>query len=405
MITIRSLGGSGEDSRNCFLISFNEKSILLDCGVRREIAETERVYPLLNKDIVSKIDAVYLSHCHEDHSASLPYLYHLGYKGYVYASKETIDLSPSYISKWQDYVLTNNGTLPFNKEDTDRIQFKEIDNNSPYLIKYGRSGHVLGGLWYLFEIEEKKILYTGDICYDGLLLETDPLPKADVLIIDSAYASRHLSQNKQYQQLLDTVRQTISNNATALLPIPAQGRGIDMYLYLRQYDLPILLEEAVLTAADKLSKQNKWLKSTDLFNYSSSSTVLVNDKNRNNLDLSGKIIITPDGMMTNTKALYYFDRLKDNKLNKVIITGHSAIGTLAHSIQNKDYRDQNSINLDVQSITIKVHLDYDDVLKTINEVKPEKVMLFHSKKKDSDKLKEAMESEGITVINSINNVL
>ena len=178
-----------------------------------------------------------------------------------------------------------------------------------------------------------------------------------------------------------------------------------MYLYLRQYDLPILLEEAVLTAVDKLSKQKKWLKSTDLFDYNSSSTVLVNDKNRNDLDLSGKIIITPDGMMTNTKALYYFDRLKDNKLNKVIITGHSAIGTLAHSIQNKDYRDQNSINLDVQSITIKVHLDYDDVLKTINEVKPEKVILFHSKKKDSDKLKEELESEGITVINSINNAL
>ena len=404
MITIKALGGSGEDSRNCFLICFDTGSILLDCGVKREIAQTDKVYPLLTKEIVDKLDGVFLSHCHEDHSAALPYLYHLGYKGSVYASKETIDLTPSFLNKWQKYVLDNNGQLPFDKQDTNKIIYKEVDNNTPYLIKYGRSGHVLGGLWYLFEIEGKRILYTGDITFESYLLETDKLPEADYLIIDSAYASRILKQKKQYQSILESINTTLKTNNTVLLPVPSNGRAIDIYHYLNQHNIPTILEETILKASDTLFSHKEWIKDVKI-NKDINNTTIANDKNREDINLEGKVILSPDGMMTNEKAIYYFNKIKNNSNNKVIITGHSAIGTLARNIQDKDYCLKNDIKLNVENITIKVHLDKEDVLSVVKKVNPEKVILFHSKQKDCEELKNSIEDMNIKTVSSINEEL
>ena len=406
MVTIKSLGGSGEDSRNCFLISFDQGCILLDCGVRREIADVDIVYPALNQEIVSKLKAVYLTHCHEDHSAALPYLYHLGYHGSVYASKETISLTPSFLTKWQDYVVKNKGILPFEVEDTDKIKFIEINNNNnPYLTKYGHSGHVVGGLWYLFEIEDKKILYTGDMCLDSLLLNQDPLVNADALIIDSAYAGRHIVQQKQYEKLLDSIKDTLNNGGSVLLPVPANGRGIDIYLYIRQHDLPILLDETILKTTNSLSKEKDWLKKTNLFTHDDYSTEIITDDNRENIVLNGKIIITPDGMLTSAKSQYCFNKLKHSNLNKVIITGHSAIGTLARMAQDETYRKQKEINLLVESITIKVHLDSDDILKLTKKVNPNKVVLFHCKEEKCEILKKQLISEGFDVLSNTRDTL
>ena len=76
-----SLGGSGEDCRSCFYLTGPKANILLDCGVRREIhSPASRVYPALTEEIARSLDAVFLSHAHEDHTAALPYLYKLGYR-------------------------------------------------------------------------------------------------------------------------------------------------------------------------------------------------------------------------------------------------------------------------------------------------------------------------------------
>ena len=91
MIKLYSLGGSGENGRNCYAIEWSEGAILLDCGVKREITEySVGDYPVLTQEFVSKLKFVLLSHAHEDHSAALPLIYSLGYKGKVYATKETI---------------------------------------------------------------------------------------------------------------------------------------------------------------------------------------------------------------------------------------------------------------------------------------------------------------------------
>ena len=118
MIKLYSVGGSGENGRNCYAVEWSDGIILLDCGVKREINNGKvGDYPVLTKELVSKIKFILLSHAHEDHSAALPLIYNMGYRGKIYTSNPTANATPNFINKWRNFVKDNNGSVPFNDED------------------------------------------------------------------------------------------------------------------------------------------------------------------------------------------------------------------------------------------------------------------------------------------------
>ena len=396
MIQITSLGGSGEDSRNCFWVKSNEFSILLDCGVRREIAAVPRVYPLLTAEIARGLDAVILSHAHEDHTAALPYLYELGYRGAVYAAAETIEQTPPFLRKWAEYVKQHGGTLPFDEENIGRLIFKPIEE-LPFPIRYGMDGHILGGLWYRFETEGRSILYTGDLTYESLLLAADPLPTADILIIDSAYAGKKIIQRDQYDRLTDTARQVTASGGRLLLPVPVNGRGIDLFIWLSRCVLPLYAENNIIRNAVKLSQRTAWIKP---FTVPEKGFTAVNDENRTavlNAGMPG-VFLFGDGMMTSAVSAAYFDAVRDDPLSRVIISGHSAAGTLANDLQQAEWRRRNAVRASAERLTIKVHNDETDVLHLAEAVSPQAVMLFHSDRSSCMGLAGKLSAKGLTVV-------
>lgn len=130
-IKIFSFSGSGENGRNCYALQTEQGIILLDCGVKREtVGEQVGFYPPLTEEVASQVRMVFLSHCHEDHSAALPMLYHLGYNGEVYAAQETIDAAPGMIRKWMAYVEKQGGSLPFPQSAAEKIRFSPLSLGS-----------------------------------------------------------------------------------------------------------------------------------------------------------------------------------------------------------------------------------------------------------------------------------
>ena len=403
MLEIKALGGSGEDSRNCFLVSWDDHSILLDCGVRREIADVSTVYPLLTEEIARDLDAVFLSHAHEDHTAALPYLYHLGYKGKVYATRETISSTPGFLKKWHDYAKSNDAVIPFDEEDINKVIFEDINNAPDYLISRGRSGHMLGSQWYLFNASGRKVLYTGDFTYDGLLLQTDELPECDILIMDCAYASRKVDQRKNYEKLARLAEKTLKNKGHLLLPVPANGRGIDMYLYLEKLGHNMIVDSSVINNAHKLKEQTAWIRDTDLWKENNEHTSIITGEIIKPAEPS--VIIVPDGMMTTARSISYFELLRDEPNSLVVITGHSAKGTLANSIQDDDYCQENGIKVRVENLTIKVHPDEKDVVDTVKKAHPEAVMLFHARQEKCGRLKRKLVCQKVDIACSLDETI
>ena len=73
------LGGLGEIGRNMNVIEYNGHILLIDCGVlfpEEEQPGVDLILPDFNyiKDRLDKVDALVLTHGHEDHIGGVPYL-------------------------------------------------------------------------------------------------------------------------------------------------------------------------------------------------------------------------------------------------------------------------------------------------------------------------------------------
>ena len=93
-VRLTFLGASRQVGRSCFLLQTEESNVLLDCGIN--VAATgEDAHPFFNAPEfkIEDLDAVIISHSHLDHVGLLPLLFKYGYKGPVYMTAPTRDVS------------------------------------------------------------------------------------------------------------------------------------------------------------------------------------------------------------------------------------------------------------------------------------------------------------------------
>lgn len=407
--TFQSLGGSGEESRNCFLVNTSLGSIMLDCGVRREISnDPGRIYPAITRKIAESIKQVFISHAHEDHIAALPYLYALGYSGPVYATEETINLAYGAMRKWFEYARDEESILPYEEDDMNRINFKPISLGKSKIggmdILTGRSGHIIGGVWYRFTIEGKTLLYTGDYTCDSITLQADALPQADNAVMECAYAGKTLNQSEQYGKLLASVTKTIESGGKAFLPVPSNGRGVDMLSYLNDHNASLYIEKAISDSVHRLLSNKKWLKDgvSDHMKQLKLKPISTEEERTHAISRpEGTAILAPDGMITSKSSIWYYNKLKDDKKNKIIISGHASKGTLGAKVLQLN----NGIAAAAESIIIKVHPDECDLSAMVEEVKPRNLMLFHAEASSCLELIESLRRRGIHAVCSLKDTL
>jgi len=87
MVEITFLGGAREVGRMGMLLRTAKERFLWEYGI--EVQDT--LLPI--KPDIKSIDAVFLSHCHIDHSGLLPQLYRDGFRNSVHATQATFDIS------------------------------------------------------------------------------------------------------------------------------------------------------------------------------------------------------------------------------------------------------------------------------------------------------------------------
>lgn len=428
-IAVTSLGGSGEEARNCFLLEAGNHTVLLDCGVRREaLGEFDRVYPALTREIAGRLTAVFLSHAHEDHVAALPYLYELGYRGNVYGMEETIRLAGGFMKKWADFVASAGGNLPFSAEAMKRVAFSAISLGRQVVeglsVTAGRSGHMLGSCWLRFEHGGKSLLYTGDMTLAGRLLATDLPPESDGVVVDCAYAGRTLSQTGQYGALVDLAEEVAAGGGKLLLPVPPNGRGSDILLHLCENlrGVPVYAEANVAALCGELLKERKWLRADvcgrisgtgeesngaglpcgriDAMNRADTFTNAISlpDVQSRSLALSAPgpaVYLTGDGMMSGPAAAAYFEALKGDARNCILITGHTARSALGSRIFEPAFRAQAGLAARAERLTIKVHLDDQDVIALNRSVRAKKILLFHAPLENTRELTGKLRNLGV----------
>ncbi|MDH4468967.1 MAG: MBL fold metallo-hydrolase [Bacteriovoracaceae bacterium] len=89
---IQFLGAAGTVTGSKYLLSYNGKKILIDCGLFQGLKNLR----LKNWDNFlvkpSEIDGIILTHAHIDHSGFIPRLIKEGFRGKIYATFATQDV-------------------------------------------------------------------------------------------------------------------------------------------------------------------------------------------------------------------------------------------------------------------------------------------------------------------------
>ena len=93
MLKLTFYGGAGTVTGSNFLIEGTQSKILIDCGMEqgRDFSE-ERTYAPFPYDVAS-IDALVITHAHLDHIGRAPKLIREGFKGKVFMTEATRDLT------------------------------------------------------------------------------------------------------------------------------------------------------------------------------------------------------------------------------------------------------------------------------------------------------------------------
>ncbi|MFH0971107.1 MAG: MBL fold metallo-hydrolase RNA specificity domain-containing protein [Candidatus Micrarchaeota archaeon] len=397
-----------------------KRNILLDCGVKLKSKDEE--FPLIDGHAIRRLSKAVLSHAHMDHSGYMPALYASGFKGKITLTKPTRDLIQILLA---DYLKINTGFSPYNEHDvnhllksTEILEFYQFDPTNS--VRFHPAGHILGAA-ITEVIDEKKVIYTGDInTRESRLVDGANLSnlEANALIIESTYggkADNHPASKDASNAFIDSVHRTLQHGGNVIVPTFATGRGQEVLFILESYmrsgkleKVPIYIDGMVkkmlkvyrhnaIYLKDEIKKR---ILTSDDDPFKSPFYVLPKTKDRSDVGESGKcIIVTTSGMLNGGPVISYLDRMGKDKKNKLVFTGYQAEGTPGRALLDGSRTlvvENKRIELDLQIEQAKLsgHSDHRELLQIVRAVKGlEKVFIVHGEGEKLTDFKAAIEKQ------------
>lgn len=448
---IHFLGAASEVTGSKHLIEVNGKRIVLDYGMfqgnRSEAEKKNREFIVAPE----KIDALLLSHAHIDHSGCIPNLVRNGYKGPIYATHATRDLSAYMLmdsgfiqEREAEYVNMRNKkkkkeqVVPLYTSDDARIalgHFVGMNYDHPFevvpgvIASFRDAGHILGSAQIVlviddFETKKQSILvYTGDLGRKNLPLLRDPyqVERADILLMESTYGNRfHTSLLDVSKQLEDIVVAACKKGGKIIIPAFALERTQEIVYHLNILfkekkipEIPIFVDSPlavnltqIFTAHPECLDPETWeifLKDQkNPFGFGRLKYITdVEDSKALNEYRGPCIIIASAGMCEHGRILHHLKNNVEDPRNTILIVGFMAQNTLGRKILEKQpivkiFGEPYHLRATVVPMdAFSAHADRSDLLNYVAHIRNlKKIFLIHGEEKQGSILRDILKEEG-----------
>ena len=427
------LGADHEVTGSCHYIEACGKSILLDCGMEqgRDTYENQEI-PVA----AGRMDYVFVSHAHIDHSGLLPLLHKNGFQGQIYATEATTDLCRIMLldsahiqeieAQWRNRKNKRAGKAPFEPlyttEDAMAVMehfvpcdyMKEVEVCEGVKIRFTDVGHLLGSssieIWLTENGVSKKIVFSGDIGNINQPIIHDPryTTEADYVIMESTYGDRYHTAPPDYvAELAGQIQQTFDRGGNLVIPSFAVGRTQEMLYFIREIkerrlvhghdgfkvyvDSPLAIEATRVFAENYLDCYDTAAMAlvqkgiNPLTFQGLEVAVTPDDSMAINFDKSPKVIISASGMCEAGRIRHHLKHNLWRPECTILFVGYQAIGTLGRNI----IEGEKEVRLFGETITVNAHIeelagvsghaDKKGLLNWVNhfEKKPERVFVVH----------------------------
>ena len=294
MIKVTCLGGVGSVTGSNYLVeSSRGKRVLVDCGLFQGGKQMEgRNWSDWGFD-PEKINTLFLTHAHIDHSGRIPKLVKDGFRGKIVTSPPTAELCKIMLldsahiqemdAEWQTRrnKRQNKAEIPplYTTMDAEKALglFSPVERDQLITVEPGikarlrNAGHILGSsileLWVEDVSGEIKIVFSGDIGKKNQLIVKDPqeIFAADYLFLESTYGNRlHRSFEDSKEELLKAIQYSFTHGEKVLIPAFAVERTQEILYLLGEFyregvlpDIPVYLDSPLAIKATEIFRKNK----------------------------------------------------------------------------------------------------------------------------------------------------
>lgn len=427
---VKFIGGAGTVTGSKTLIESNGIRILIDCGLFQGLKPLRD----LNWDplpvLPSTIDFVLLTHGHLDHCGWLPRLVKQGFSGKIYCTSPTKDITKLILldsAKIQEEEAknANEGNYSkheiaealYNVEQAEKVfpLFRVIKTNDPIPLDsqieavYTNAGHILGACSIELTLENKTLVFSGDIGRDDDVLMYPPTKpkKADYVFLESTYGDRIHPKTDTKLELEIYINNAVDKGGTIIIPSFAVERAQTIMFLLWQLreeeripNIPYIIDTPMgINALNIFSSNQQWHKlSLEECAEMSKMFSLVSDYQETMeviYDEQPKVVIAASGMLTGGRVLSYLEQYIILPQTTVIIVGYQAEGTRGRKLLegakkikiHGQYYPVKAKILEIQGLS--AHGDQNDLLNWLSELenKPTKIFLVHGENEPLDELR------------------
>jgi metallo-beta-lactamase family protein len=415
---IRFLGAAQTTTGSMHLVEAAGRRILLDCGLyqgkRKEAFERNRNLPF----DATTIDAVVLSHAHQDHSGNLPTLVKRGFRGAIWCTPATRDLCDIMLRdsanlQERDVAYVNKrrvqqGQTPFEPlygamdidptlERMRALPHGRAQELAPGLrLTLNEAGHILGSATVTLDVDDPgapggriRLLFTGDLGQAGvpILRAAVPVPGVDVYITESTYGSRlHPDVADVKGRLKGFIEDIAQQRSKLIIPAFSVGRTQQILYYLNElYEarripaVPVYVDSPLSVKATQVYEKHrecynaeslqKWMQGDQPFQFRSLRYVTgVEESKALNGAAGPAVILSSSGMCEGGRILHHLKHTVGDPRNIILIVGFQAEHTLGrrlveHANPVKIFGEEMTVEARVHTINaLSAHADRQGLL-------------------------------------------
>ena len=429
ILEIQPLGSGCEVGRSCILLKFQNKTIMLDCGIHPSFNGTCSL-PFFDEIEPSDIDLLLITHFHLDHVGALPYfLEKTNFNGECYMTHPTRSIYKLILVDYIKVTFSKTEESLFKEQDVKNSlrKIKSLDYHQEIEykgIKFSayNAGHVLGAAMFLIEISGINILYTGDYSreYDRHLQPAEiPNKEINVLIIESTYGiNQYEDRDEREKKFTKYVDEVVSRGGKCLLPVFALGRAQELLLILDEFwdlnmdklgDIPIYYASSLAKnsikffstyinmAGDYIKKKN-FEDGKNPFEFKHIKPVKVETEINEVEGDKPCVVFASPGMLQNGLSKNLFEKWCSDKKNGIVITGYCTEKTLAKTVLGEPTKikispdkPEQDLLMSVKYVTFSAHSDFKHSSEFIKNLEPKNIILVHGEGKEMERLRNAYE--------------
>ncbi len=380
-IKLGFLGAAQNVTGSRYSIEVNNVRLLVDCGLYQEREFRHRnwdQFPVRP----DTIDAVLLTHAHLDHSGLLPKLFREGFRGHIFCTDATADIT--------QIMLIDSANIQEEDAEFKRRRHEKEGRKGPYPelplytvadakacctlfspVRYDETipigdgveatfhdaGHVLGSSMISMTVsqggESRKLLFSGDVGRWNKPILRDPtlFHDADYVLVESTYGDRlHDDSETVGNQLADIISSTTQARGNIVVPSFALERAQEILYYLNKLltenripHFMVFLDSPMAASITDVFKEHPETYDRDMlelirqgnspFEFPGLTIVrsIEQSKAINNI-AEGAMIIAGSGMCTGGRVKHHLVTNISRAECTVLFVGYQAIGTLGRQI-------------------------------------------------------------------------